>query len=87
MAATLVWSDDAWVETRTRLVDGRHAVGPAAWAYDEFRWRQSAVRPYLAVDPSTHLVVVGRAWNHRRCETNVEVWHAITTPRQAFAPS
>jgi hypothetical protein len=70
----LTWNGDAYTETRTRLVDGAHGVGPAAWAYDEFRWRQAAVRPYLAVDQSTGHVVFGRAWSNPRCMSAVTIF-------------
>lgn len=70
----LDWRGDAYEETRTRLVDGRHGVGPAAWTYDELRWRQAAVRPYLAVDPETHHVIVGRTWSHPRCVAALQIF-------------
>ena len=68
------WDGETYTETRTRLVDGRHGVGPAAWAYDEFRWRQVAVRPYLAVDSETGHVVVGRTWSNPRCMAALEIF-------------
>jgi len=68
------WDGEAYTETRTRLVDGRHGVGPAAWTYDEFRWRQMAVRPYLAVDAETGHVVVGRTWSNPRCTAALEIF-------------
>lgn len=74
----LRWDGDRYTEVWTRVVDGRHAVGPAAWAYDELRWRQAAVRPYLAIDPDTDRIVVGRAWNNRRCEVTVETFGEFT---------
>jgi len=74
----LVWAGGGYVETRARTVDGRHGVGPAAWTYDEFRWRQAAVRPYLALDPITGHVVVGRAWNKLRCDAAVEIFQEGT---------
>ena len=68
------WDGETYTETRTRLVDGRHGVGPAAWTYDEFRWRQVAVRPYLAVDQDTGYVVVGRTWSNPRCMAALEIF-------------
>lgn len=34
----LDWDGAAYSETRTRVVDGSHRIGPVAWTYDEFRW-------------------------------------------------
>ncbi|MBK8588897.1 MAG: hypothetical protein IPN77_07180 [Sandaracinaceae bacterium] len=68
------WDGETYTETRTRLVDGRHGVGPAAWTYDDFRWRQVAVRPYLAVDQETGYVVVGRTWSNPRCMAALEIF-------------
>lgn len=70
----IAWDGDTYTETHTRLVDGSHGVGPAAWTYDEFRWRQSAVRPYLAVDAETGHVVAGRTWSNPRCMAALEIF-------------
>jgi len=66
-AGAWLWTGSAFEEHWSRLVEGRHAAQPAAWTYDEFRWREAAVRPLLAVSDDGTLVV-GRAWNQRRCQ-------------------
>ncbi|NMO14591.1 hypothetical protein HPC49_11835 [Pyxidicoccus fallax] len=62
----LRWSESRYEEEWARLVDGRHQVDPAAWAYDEFRWREAPGRPLLAIG-GDGAVVVGRTWTQSRC--------------------
>lgn len=66
----LDWTGDAYVERWARVVEGAHAADPAAWAYDELRWREQAVRPFLARDAVRGELWVGRAWNQSRCQAN-----------------
>lgn len=73
----LRWSEARYAEQWTRLVDGRHRVEPAAWAYDEFRWREAPARPLLAVDQDG-AVVVGRTWNSLRCLAASDIFQAPT---------
>ncbi|RYZ43084.1 MAG: hypothetical protein EOO71_04960 [Myxococcaceae bacterium] len=95
----LQWADGRYREQWTRVVDGRHSTQPAAWAYDEFRWREAALRPLLAVDGDGRLVV-GRTWNTSRClaasrtfndftslhcKTGQDVTSNVDTERQPFA--
>lgn len=63
----LDWQDGDYVERWARIVEGPHAADPAAWAYDELRWREQAVRPWLARDDESGAIAVGRAWNQSRC--------------------
>ncbi len=72
-------SEGRYVEEWTRVVDGRHNVDPAAWAYDEFRWREAAQRPLLAVAEDGY-VVVGRTWSSLRCFADSETFKQI--PRE-----
>ncbi|WP_147446507.1 hypothetical protein [Corallococcus sp. CA047B] len=96
---TLQWADGHYQEQWTRVVDGRHSTQPAAWAYDEFRWREATLRPLLAVDGDGRLVV-GRTWNTSRClaasrtfneftslhcKTGDDVTSTVDTERQPFA--
>lgn len=67
-----------YVERWSRVVDGTHGANPAAWAYDELRWREQAVRPFLARDETTHEWLVGRAWNNTRCSANRLVFAEFT---------
>lgn len=67
-----------YVERWARVVDGTHSASPAAWAYDELRWREQAVRPFLAHDDTTHAWLVGRAWNNTRCSANRLVFAEFT---------
>ncbi|MCP3137804.1 hypothetical protein [Pyxidicoccus xibeiensis] len=73
----LGWSGTDYSEQWTRLVDGRHRVEPAAWAYDEFRWREAPLRTLLAVDGDGG-VVVGRTWNTLRCLASSETFQDVT---------
>lgn len=73
----LRWSETRYSEQWTRLVDGRHRVEPAAWAYDEFRWREAPARPLLAVDRGG-AVVVGRTWNNLRCLAASDIFQVPT---------
>jgi hypothetical protein len=66
----LDWVADTYTERWTRVVEGVHGAEPAAWAYDELRWREQAVRPFLARDDVSGDIVVGRAWNQSRCQAN-----------------
>ncbi|NOK16200.1 hypothetical protein [Corallococcus carmarthensis] len=74
---TLQWTDGHYTEQWTRVVDGRHSTQPAAWAYDEFRWREAALRPLLAVDSDGRLVV-GRTWNTSRCMASSRTFNDFT---------
>lgn len=74
----LDWKAKAYVERWARVVDGSHFAEPASWAYDEFRWTQQAVRPFLARDESTGELVVGRAWNRTRCQANLAAFAEST---------
>ncbi|MFP2907119.1 hypothetical protein ACLESD_19130 [Pyxidicoccus sp. 3LFB2] len=71
----LGWVETGYSEQWTRLVDGRHRVEPAAWAYDEFRWREAPFRPLLAVDGDGS-VVVGRTWSSPRCLASSEIFQS-----------
>lgn len=64
------WTTQGYIERWTRVVEGAHVADPAAWAYDELRWREQAVRPFLARDALNGELSVGRAWNQSRCEAN-----------------
>jgi hypothetical protein len=72
--AAFVRPSGAYVERWARVVDGPHFAQPAAWTYDELRWREQAIRPFLARDDSTGELVVGRAWNNTRCSANVTIF-------------
>jgi hypothetical protein len=74
----LDWKAKAYVERWARVVEGSHFAEPGSWAYDEFRWTQQAVRPFLARDQSTGELLVGRAWNRTRCEANVATFAEST---------
>lgn len=63
--------DGAFVEVRTRVVDGPSIVAAAGWNYDELRWIDALVRPLLAADDSDGAVVVGRAFTSGRCRANL----------------
>ncbi len=71
---TLDWRSNTYVERWARVVEGAHLAQPVAWAYDELRWRQQVVRPFLARDDSSGDILVGRAWNSLRCRANVQVF-------------
>jgi len=68
------WEAPGFVERWARIVEGPHGASPAAWTYDELRWRDQAIRPYLAQDDVTGELFVGRAFNNTRCEVNVAVF-------------
>jgi len=72
--ARYAWQSDTYVERWARVVEGAHGAQPAAWAYDELRWREQAVRPLLARDDVTGELVVGRAWNQSRCQANLRTF-------------
>src|SRR4051812_25900198 len=61
----------AYVERWARVVEGQHFAQPTSWAYDELRWTEQAIRPFLARDDSSGDLLVGRAWNQTRCQANV----------------
>ena len=67
-----------FTERWARVVEGVHAAQPAAWAYDELRQLDQAVRPFLARDESTGDLLVGRAWNNSRCRANVDAFAEFT---------
>ncbi|HEY5962118.1 MAG TPA: hypothetical protein VIV60_36430, partial [Polyangiaceae bacterium] len=71
---TLDWTNNGYVERWGRIVEGSHVAEPAAWAYDELRWREQAVRPFLARDSDTQELVVGRVWNSSRCDAHRAVF-------------
>ncbi len=75
----LEFTGGEFVARWARLVDDVHRADPAAWAYDELRWREQAVRPFLAVEPATGTIAVGRAWNRTRCDANVARFAEFTT--------
>jgi hypothetical protein len=71
-------SPAGYVERWARVVEGPHAAQPAAWAYDELRRDEQAIRPVLARDDSSGDILVGRAWNNTRCKANVTVFAEFT---------
>jgi hypothetical protein len=83
-AVTFDWDGSDYVERWARVVDGRHGAQPAAWAYDEFRWREQAIRPWLERDPSSGDLLVGRAWNSSRCRANVDTFAEFTNMQCVF---
>jgi hypothetical protein len=72
--ATFDWQGGSYVERWARVVDGLHVADPVAWAYDELRWREQPVRPFLARDASSGDLLVGRGWNQSRCQSNVRTF-------------
>jgi hypothetical protein len=95
----LDWRAQSYAERWARVVEGSHIAQPAAWAYDEFRWREAPLRPLLGVDGDGRLVV-GRTWNLSRClaasrtfneftslhcKTGQDVTSNVDTERQPFA--
>ncbi len=74
----LDWSSPAYVERWARVVEGTHFADPTAWAYDEFRWTEQAIRPFLARDASTGDLLIGRAWNRTRCQATVATFAEST---------
>jgi hypothetical protein len=82
---TLEWKDGHYREQWTRVVDGRHSTQPAAWTYDEFRWREAPLRPLLAVD-GTGRLVVGRGWNTSRCLASSRTFNDFTAVHCRSAP-
>jgi hypothetical protein len=81
---TFDWNANTYVERWARVVDGQHAANPAAWAYDELRWMDQAVRPFLARDDSSGDILVGRAWNNSRCAANVATFAEFTQQECIF---
>jgi hypothetical protein len=76
--ASYVWQNGTYVERWARVVEGAHGAQPAAWAYDELRWNEQAVRPFLARDNATGELLVGRAWNQSRCQANLRTFAEFT---------
>lgn len=76
--ATFDEGDGGYVERWARVVEGSHFAEPAAWAYDELRWSEQAIRPFLARDESTGDLLVARAWNQARCRANAQVFAEVT---------
>jgi hypothetical protein len=74
----LDWQTNRYAERWARVVEGTHFAEPTAWTYDEFRWTEQAIRPYLARDESTGDLLVGRAWNQPRCQINAAVFAEST---------
>jgi len=74
----LDWKSRAFVERWARVVEGSHFAEPTAWTYDEFRWNEQAIRPFLARDDASGDLVVGRAWNQARCQANVASFAEFT---------
>jgi hypothetical protein len=81
---TYDWHDGAYLERWGRVVEGLHGADPAAWAYDELRWTEQAVRPFLARDDSTGDLLVGRAWNNTRCQANLATFAEFTATQCVF---
>jgi len=75
----LDWRGQAYVERWARVVDGSHFAEPTAWTYDEFRWTEQAVRPFLVRDEASSELLVGRAWNQTRCQANVATFAESTS--------
>lgn len=73
-----------YVEQWARLVDGPNAAQPGAWAYDELRWRDQALRPFLARDEESGELLVARAFNQSRCEANVATFADFTAQDCVF---
>jgi len=73
----LDWHSQAYVERWARVVEGQHFAQPTAWAYDEFRWTEQAIRPFLARDESSGDLLVARAWNQSRCQANVATFAEV----------
>jgi hypothetical protein len=71
---SLKWKEGRYQEAWARVVDGRHSADTVAWAYDEFRWRDAAVRPLLSVTADGR-AVVGRTWSQGRCEAAARIFH------------
>lgn len=84
--AAFDWKSSAYQERWARVVEGTHAAEPAAWAYDELRWREQAIRPFVARDESSGHLLVARAWNESRCAANVGTF-AEFTPQNCVAGS
>jgi hypothetical protein len=76
--AALARTSSGYAERWARVVEGPHAAQPAAWTYDELRWLEQAIRPFLARDEVTGDLLVGRAWNNTRCAANVAVFAELT---------
>ncbi|MEI9952710.1 MAG: hypothetical protein WDO74_27945 [Pseudomonadota bacterium] len=76
--ATFDWQSGAYVERWARVVEGTHSAEPSGWAYDEFRWLEQAIRPFLARDDSSGELLVGRAWNSTRCQANQRTFAEFT---------
>jgi len=74
----LDWREQNYEERWARVVEGSSFAEPTAWAYDEFRWTEQAIRPFLARDPSNGDLWVGRAWNQTRCQANAAVFAEVT---------
>jgi hypothetical protein len=72
------WQSNDYSERWARVVEGLHQAQPAAWAYDELRWMEQAIRPFLARDASSGDILVGRAWNTTRCAANVTTFAEFT---------
>jgi hypothetical protein len=72
------WQSGAYEERWARVVEGAHGADPGVWAYDELRWRDQAIRPFLALDAVTGDVLLGRAWNNTRCRANVATFAEFT---------
>ena len=83
----LDWQTDAYLERWAHIVEGSHVATPTAWAYDEFRWMEQAVRPFLTRDQSTGDLLIGRAWNQSRCQANVAAFAEATKEDCVRAPS
>lgn len=72
------WQTASFTERWARIVEGPHRAQPVGWAYDELRWNEQAIRPFLARDDVSGDLLVGRAWNNLRCEANVAVFGEFT---------
>jgi hypothetical protein len=80
----LDWENGRYAERWARVVEGPHGASPASWAYDELRWREQAIRPFLARDALTGELLVGRAWNNTRCQANLAVFAEFTAQECVF---
>ena len=72
------WQAPSFTERWARIVEGPHRAQPVGWAYDELRWNEQVIRPFLAQDDVSGDLLVGRAWNNLRCEANVAVFGEFT---------
>ncbi|HEX5100087.1 MAG TPA: hypothetical protein VFV94_11335 [Polyangiaceae bacterium] len=82
--AAFDWQSASYAERWARIVEGPHRAQPPGWTYDELRWNEQVIRPFLARDDVNGDLLVGRAWNNLRCEANVAVFAEFTTEDCVF---